>query len=57
MGQTIQKRISHFLTVILMLLGTIAAGQNINVTGTVTSGEDQEALIGVSVGVKGTLQG
>ena len=43
-----------FLTALLCLLGMgWALAQNITVTGTVTSGDDGEPLIGATVQVKG----
>src|SRR5688572_5793081 len=42
---------------LLMLLAFTASGQTMNVSGAVTSGEDQLPLIGVSISVKGTSQG
>ncbi len=45
------------LTFLLVLLGIGATAQNITVTGTVTSSEDGEPLIGATVRVKGSSTG
>src|SRR5688500_9856007 len=57
MSETLLRKAKTLLTGTLMLLGFSATSQTIVVTGTVTSAEDQQPLIGVSIAVKGTQQG
>ncbi len=45
------------LTCSLILLSLLVTGQNLTITGTVLSGEDQQPLIGVNVVVVGTQDG
>lgn len=45
------------LTGSLLLLSMLAAGQNLTISGTVTSGEDQQPLIGANIVVMGTPDG
>ena len=47
---------SYFLLLFFMLIFTAISGQN-NVTGVITSSDDQLPVIGVSVSVKGTTRG
>src|SRR5688572_9758990 len=56
MLETLLRKAKTLLTGTLMLLGFSATSQAIVVTGTVTSAEDQQPLIGVSIAVKGTQQ-
>lgn len=45
------------LTGSLLLFSMLVAGQNLTITGTVTSGEDQQPLIGANIVVLGTPDG
>ncbi|MBI1225790.1 MAG: SusC/RagA family TonB-linked outer membrane protein [Bacteroidetes bacterium] len=58
-GQTHHKSGSHLLTLLLLLLQTAIFAQqpNLLVTGTVTSAEDHQSLIGVNILEKGTTNG
>lgn len=51
------KSLLTFLLLLLGLAGMTASGQGLTVTGTVTSAEDGEPLIGASVRVKGAATG
>lgn len=55
---TLVHRLRSWLATLFILLGlTTAAAQTVNVTGTVTSAEDGEPLIGVTILIKGTNTG
>ncbi|MBP7239702.1 MAG: SusC/RagA family TonB-linked outer membrane protein, partial [Saprospiraceae bacterium] len=54
---TLLKSTKCQLTGALFLLSLLAFGQNVTVTGTVLSGEDDQPLIGASIGVLGTQLG
>jgi hypothetical protein len=54
---TLLKSTKCQLTGALLILSLLAFGQNVTVTGTVLSGEDDQPLIGANVAVKGTQLG
>ncbi len=57
MAYTMLKKARLFLSGAWVLLSITVSSQTMTVTGLVLSGDDQQPLIGVSVAVKGTLQG
>ena len=57
MTRRILKATKLHLTSSLLLLSLLVTGQNLTITGTVLSGEDQQPLIGVNVVVVGTQDG
>ncbi|MBK8831641.1 MAG: TonB-dependent receptor [Saprospiraceae bacterium] len=57
MTRRILKATKLHLTSSLILLSLLVTGQNLTITGTVLSGEDQQPLIGVNVVVVGTQDG
>jgi len=57
MTTTILNKMKIFLTFTLTFLAVFAIGQEITVSGTVTSAEDQLPMIGVNVVIKGTTLG
>ena len=50
-------KISYVLMAVFLCFATIAKAQDVMITGTVTSSEDNSSLPGVNVVLKGTLQG
>ena len=54
---TMLKTTKHLLTGAFLSLSLLAFGQNLTITGTVLSGEDQQPLIGANVVVVGTTDG
>ncbi len=57
MTTTILNKMKTFLTLSMTFLSLFAIGQEITVSGTVTSAEDQLPMIGVNVVIKGTTLG
>ncbi len=57
MTRSLLKAIKLHLTSSLLLLSVLVTGQNITITGTVLSGEDQQPLIGANIVVLGTQDG
>lgn len=57
MTRRILKAAKLHLTCSLLLLSVLVTGQNITITGTVLSGEDQQPLIGANIVVLGTQDG
>ena len=54
---TLQKRTKCKLTVVFLLLSLLTFGQNVTVTGTILSAEDEQPIIGANVSVVGTQLG
>ena len=54
---TMLKTTKHLLTGAFLSLSLLTFGQNLTITGTVLSGEDQQPLIGANVVVVGTTDG
>lgn len=57
MTRRILKVAKLHLTCSLLLLSVLVTGQNLTITGTILSGEDQQPLIGANVVVVGTQDG
>jgi len=57
MTTTILYKMKTILTILLTFLSVCVIGQEITVSGTVTSDEDQQPMIGVNVVIKGTTLG
>ena len=57
MTRSIRNAAKIQLTGGLLLLSMLVAGQNLTISGTVTSGEDQQPLIGANIVVLGTPDG
>src|SRR6188508_3549561 len=57
MSITILNKMKTSLTTFLTFLSVLAMGQQITVSGTVTSAEDQQPMIGVNVVIMGTTLG
>ena len=51
------KKIAFFLSILLFVGAIVANGQTKEITGTVTSADDEASIPGVSVSVKGTTLG
>jgi TonB-linked SusC/RagA family outer membrane protein len=57
MTRRILKAIKLHLTCSLLFLSVLVTGQDLTITGTILSGEDQQPLIGVNIVVVGTQNG
>lgn len=57
MTTTILNKIKLSVTLLLTFLSIFSYGQDLTISGTVTSGEDQQPMIGVNVIIKGTTLG
>ena len=54
---TLQKRTKCKLTVVFLILSILTFGQNVTVTGTILSAEDEQPIIGANVSIVGTQLG
>lgn len=52
-----KKRLQVYLFMFIMVVSQLAIAQPISLTGTISDGETDDVLIGVSISIKGTTQG
>ena len=57
MTTTILNKMKRSVTLLLTFLSVSVYGQDLTVSGTLTSGEDQQPMIGVNVVIRGTTLG